>query len=331
MGRLKMRLLVTGGAGFIGSHFVDLVVGLGGHVVVVDDLNSGRADNLPTHRSVEFVKKNFRTCEARDFVGSFDAIVHLAALPSVATSWEQPMQAHELNLSLTLHAITLASELRIKRIVFASSAAVYGTITEVPTEESSQTSPSSPYGLQKLTSERYGQLFAESLGLSFVGLRFFNVFGPRQSPSSPYSGVISKFLTAMQNGMSVNITDDGEQTRDFIYVKDVAAALQSAVTKIPNETPWLVLNIGTGVPTSILELRRKMIRFFPDSDKVPIFLPTVSGDIQHSTACVTAAAEVLEFSPRYSLQDGLAELFQDSVKLYKSSGASEQEMPTWQS
>jgi Nucleoside-diphosphate-sugar epimerases len=225
------------------------------------------------------------------------------------------MQAHESNLSLTLHAITLASELRIKRIVFASSAAVYGKATEVPTKESSQTSPSSPYGLQKLTSERYGQLFAGSLGLSFVGLRFFNVFGPRQSPSSPYSGVISQFLAAMQKGLSVNITGAGEQTRDFIYVKDVAAALQAAVTKIPNEIPWLVLNIGTGVPTSILELRREMIRFFPDSDKVPIFLPTVSGDIRHSTACTTAATEVLGFSPRHSLQDGLAELFQDSVKL----------------
>ena len=106
-----MRLLVTGGAGFIGSHFVDLVVGLGGQVVVVDDLSSGTVDNLPTHRGVEFITKNFRTCEARDFAGSFDAIVHLAARPSVATSWEQPMQAHESNLSLTLHAITLAREL----------------------------------------------------------------------------------------------------------------------------------------------------------------------------------------------------------------------------
>ena len=237
------------------------------------------------------------------------------------------MQAHESNLSLTLHALTLAHELRIKRVIFASSAAVYGKAAEVPTKESSQTSPSSPYGLQKLTSERYGQLFAGALGLSFVGMRFFNVFGPRQSPSSPYSGVISNFLTAMQNGVSVNITGDGEQTRDFIYVKDVAAALQSAVTKIPNETSWLVLNIGTGVPTSILGLRREMTQFFPDADKVPIFLPTVSGDIQLSTACVTAAAEVLGFSPRYSLQDGLAELFQASVKLCKSSSGSEQEMP----
>ena len=313
-----MRLLITGGAGFIGSHFVDLLLGLGDEVVIVDDLSGGTVDNLPAHRSVEFVEKNFRTCDARDFVGSFDAIVHLAAQPSVATSWEQPMQAHESNLSLTLHAITLASELRIKRIVFASSAAVYGKITEMPTKESSQTSPSSPYGLQKLTSERYGELFAEALGLSFVGLRFFNVFGPRQSPSSPYSGVISQFLTAMHNGLSVNITGDGEQTRDFIYVKDVAAALQSAVTKIPNEAPWLVLNIGTGVPTSILELRREMIRFFPDADKVPTLLPCVLGDIRHSTACITAASEVLGFCPRYSLQDGLAELVQDSVKLERA-------------
>jgi UDP-glucose 4-epimerase len=322
-----MRLLVTGGAGFIGSHFVDLVVGLGGQVVVVDDLSSGRADNLPRHRSVEFLEKSFWTCEARDFVGSFDAIVHLAALPSVASSWERPMQAHELNLSLTLHAITLASELRIKRILFASSAAVYGKAAEVPTKESGQTSPSSPYGLQKLTSERYGELFARALGLSFVGLRFFNVFGPRQSPSSPYSGVISKFLAAMQNGLSVNITGDGEQTRDFIYVKDAAAALQSAVTKIPNEIPWLVLNIGTGVASSILELRSQMIRLFPNADKMPTFLPAVSGDIRHSTASIAAAAQVLEFSPRYSLEDGLTELFQESVKPCTSSGASEHETP----
>jgi len=131
----------------------------------------------------------------------------------------------------------------------------------------------------------------------------------------------------MQNRLSVNIAGDGQQTRDFIYVKDVAAALQSAVTKIPDEIPWSVLNIGTGVPTSILELRREMIRFFPDADKVPIFLPTVSGDIRHSTACITAAAEVLGFSPRYSLEDGLAELFRDSVKRCKSSGSSGQEMP----
>ena len=243
---IKMRLLVTGGAGFIGSHFVDLVVSLGGQVVVVDDLSSGAVDNFAGHRSIEFVKKNFQTCEAWDFAGSFDAIVHLAALPSVATSWEQPMQAHELNLSLTLHAITLTSELRVKRIVFASSAAVYGETKEVPTKESSQTSPSSPYGLQKLTSERYGELFARARGLSFVGLRFFKVYGPRQSQSSPYSGVISKFLAAMGKGLPVNITGDGEQTRDFIYVKDAAAALRAAVTKIPKETPWLVLNIGTG-------------------------------------------------------------------------------------
>ncbi len=221
------------------------------------------------------------------------------------------MQAHESNLSLTLHAVTLASELRIKRIVFASSAAVYGKATEVPTKETSQTNPSSPYGLQKLTSERYGQLFAGALGLSFVGLRFFNVFGPRQSPSSPYSGVISKFLAAMQKGLSVNMTGDGEQTRDFIYVKDVAAALQAAVTKIPNDVPWLVLNIGTGVPTSILKLHREMTRFFPEVDTVPTLLPLVAGDIRHSTACTAAAAEVLGFFPRYSLEDGLAELVRD--------------------
>ena len=322
-----MRLLVTGGAGFIGSHFVDLVVDLGGQVVVVDDLSSGSADNLPAHRSVELLKKDFRTCEAQDFTGGFDALVHLAARPSVATSWEQPMQAHESNLSLTLYALTLARELRIKRVVFASSAAIYGDAAEVPTKESSQSNPSSPYGLQKVTSERYGELFAGALGLSFVGLRFFNVFGPRQSPSSPYSGVISTFLAAMQRGQSVNITGDGEQTRDFVYVKDVAAALQAAVTKIPDEIRWLVLNIGTGVPTSILKLHREMTRFFPGADKVPIFLPTASGDIRHSTACITAANQVLEFVPRYSLQDGLAELLQDSAKPSKSLGASEQEMP----
>ena len=308
-----MRVLVTGGAGFIGSHFVDLMVDLGDKVVVVDDLSSGRVDNLPKHQNVEFVRRNFRTCEARDFEGSFDAIVHLAAQPSVAASWEQPMQAHESNLSLTLHAITLASKLHTKRIVFASSAAVYGKATEVPTKESSHTSPSSPYGLQKLTSERYGELFAGALGLSFVSLRFFNVYGPRQSQSSPYSGVISKFVAAMRKGLPVNITGDGEQTRDFIYVKDAATALRAAVTKIPKEIPWLALNIGTGVPTSLLKLRCELTRSFPDADRVPTFLPGVSGDIRHSTAYAAAATEVLGFTPRYSLQDGLAELVQDAL------------------
>jgi len=315
---LKTRLLITGGVGFIGSHFVDLVVSLGGQVVVVDDLSSGRVDNLPAHPSVEFVKKDFRTCEARDFAGQFDAIVHLAARPSVATSWEQPMEAHESNLSLTLHAIMLARELCIKRVIFASSAAVYGETAEVPTKESSQTSPSSPYGLQKLTSERYGQLFAGVLGLSFVGLRFFNVFGPRQPPSSPYSGVISKFLAAMQRGLSVHVTGDGQQTRDFIYVKDIAAALQAAVTKIPDEIPWIVLNIGTGVPTSILKLHREMSRFFPNAERVPTFLPRVPGDIRYSTACTAAATKMFGFCPRYSLQDGLSEFVQDSMKLERA-------------
>src|SRR4029077_2471555 len=135
-------------------------------VVVVDDLSGGSAENLLTDRGGDFVEKDSGTCKARDFAGSFDTLVHLAAQPSVVASWEQPMQAHERNLSLTLHAITLAHELRIKRVVFASSAAVYGTATEVPIKESSQTNPTSPYGLQKLTSERYGQLFAGALGLS---------------------------------------------------------------------------------------------------------------------------------------------------------------------
>jgi UDP-glucose 4-epimerase len=321
-----MRLLITGGAGFIGSHFVDLVVGLGGQALVIDDLSGGSIDNLPIDPSVEIIRKDFRTCEARDFRGSFDALVHLAALPAVALSWKQPMRAHESNLSLTLHAITLANELRIRRIVFASSAAVYGDTTEVPIKESSRTNPSSPYGLQKLTGERYGQLFARPLGLSFVSLRFFNVFGPRQSPSSPYSGVISKFRAAMQNGVSVNITGDGEQTRDFIYVKDAAAALYAAVTKVSNDIPWLVLNIGTGVPISILQLRREMARLFPLADKPPTFLPSMEGDIRRSTAETAAAIETLGFCPRYSLQEGLAELVQSSVKLHESSSASAQAM-----
>src|SRR4029077_6710373 len=132
-------------------------------------------------------------------------------------------------------------------------------------------------------------------------------------------GVISQFLAAMQKGLPVNITGDGEQTRDFIYVKDAAAALQAAVTKIPNEIPWLVLNVGTGVPTSILNLRREMIQFFTNADEVPIFMPITPGDIRHSAACITGATEVLGFSPRYSLKERLAELFQDSVHLSKSS------------
>lgn len=302
-----MRLLITGGAGFIGSHFVDLILQRGGDVVIVDDFSSGTPDNVPIHRNVEFVKRNFRACEAQDFTRHFDAIVHLAARPSVRTSWEQPMQAHESNLSLTLHAISLADKLGIKRIVFASSAAVYGDVAEVPTTELSPTVPNSPYGLQKLASEWYGRLFGQARGLSFIALRFFNVFGPRQLQSSPYSGVIAKLVAALQDGRPVNITGDGEQTRDFIYVKDAAAALLAAVTHLNGEMPWLMFNIGTGAATSILDLRREISRFFPDKNCATTFLPAVPGDIRHSAASIRAAAETLNFVPRYTLQEGLAE------------------------
>lgn len=231
-----MHFIVTGGAGFIGSHLTEQLLVEGHNVTVVDNFTTGSLKNLPEHPRLRLLPKNILECQLENFTQPIDGIAHLAATPSVTQSWCQPLESHHNNLSAMIAVLLLCQALNISKLVFASSAAVYGNKIQLPISEAQQTSPISPYGLQKLVSEQYANLFAQQLGLSFVALRLFNVFGPRQDPKSPYSGVISIFTKAMQKGLPITIYGDGKQTRDFIYVKDVAVAFAKALT-----TPFLAV------------------------------------------------------------------------------------------
>lgn len=300
-----MHFLVTGGAGFIGSHVTEQLLSENHSVTVVDNLSTGSLENLPRHPRLKLLQKNILACQPEDFDQQIDGIAHLAATPSVTESWLQPLEAHHNNLSATMAVIQLCQALSIPRLVFASSAAVYGKQSSLPISEDCDTHPVSPYGLQKLVSERYNSLFAKNLGFSFVGLRLFNVFGPRQLPSSQYSGVISLFITAMRQGLPITIYGDGTQTRDFIYVKDVAIAFTKALTTSINSGSNLICNLGTGNSISIAQVVDILKDCFPSWKSEIRFAPARSGDIQHSQADISRASSLLCFAPQWPLRSGI--------------------------
>jgi UDP-glucose 4-epimerase len=297
-----MHYIVTGAAGFIGSHVTEQLLAEGHSVTAVDNLTTGNLKNLPNHPRLQFLPKDILTCQPEDFNGKVDGIAHLAATPSVMESWWQPLEKHHNNLSASVAVIQLCQSLGIPKLVFASSAAVYGGQISLPIAEHHPTVPMSPYGLQKLVSEQYANLFAQQLGFSFVGLRLFNVFGPRQQLNSPYSGVISIFVSAMQQGLPITIYGDGTQTRDFIYVKDVAIAFTKALITPMASGESLTCNIGTGNSISLIQLINSLKLCFPDSNTNIRFTPTRTGDIQHSEADISQAVSRLGFSARWSLQ-----------------------------
>ena len=300
-----MHFLVTGGSGFIGSHLVEELLSQKHTVTVVDNLSTGQSNNLPDNSALALLSKNILLCSPEDFNDRFDGLVHLAATPSVTQSWHEPLASHTNNISATVASLELCHKLSIPRLVFASSAAVYGNPKQVPLTESTTTHPISPYGLQKLASEQYISLFAQHLGISAVNLRLFNVFGPRQDPSSPYSGVISIFTQAMYQGLPISIHGDGNQTRDFIFVKDVATAFAKALTVSLNAGTTLTCNIGTGEAISLLELQQALEHCFPEWKAGTTFSPPRPGDIQDSQADITKANTHLGFTPQYSIHAGL--------------------------
>lgn len=303
-----MHYIVTGGAGFIGSHITEQLLDENHLVTVVDNLSTGNLENLPKNQRLTFIQKNLLECEAKSFDTTVDGIVHLAATPSVSNSWKQPLLAHHNNLSTTVAVIQLCQEIRIPRLVLISSAAVYGNPATAPIPESTKTHPISPYGLHKLFSEEYALLFAKKFEFSLVILRLFNVFGHRQNPFSPYSGVVSIFLDAMKQGMSINIYGNGKQSRDFIYVKDVANAVVRSLG-IPLEPGYSkIWNIGTGIATSIIQLLDILRTYFPDWHSEIVFSPSRPGDIQHSEADISKVVAELGFIPMWSLQSGIGEL-----------------------
>lgn len=304
-----MNVLVTGGAGFIGSHLVDALISRGDRVVVIDDFSSGSKSNLPFSDRLEVIE--FRlgdTVPAEMESGAFDAVVHLAGWPSVASSWTAAVEAHNRNLASTVALIDASSRFGIPRFIFASSAAVYGVPHILPIPEMSTCQPLSPYGLQKLTGEKYLELFSRQTGLCGISLRLFNVYGPRQRPDSAYSGAISIFAEAITKGETLTVYGDGAQTRDFVFVSDVVDAICAALSMPLKRGEALSLNIGTGVRSSLLDVIDALRSAFEVDASCVRYKENRSGDILHSQPDIKAAISRLGFRPKYSLSAGLRAL-----------------------
>lgn len=300
--------LVTGGCGFIGSHLVGELVRAGAQVRVLDNLSSGHLENLAAVRDrVEVVVGDVRDPEAvKRAAAGMDGIFHEAALVSVFDSVERPRENHEINGTGTLNVLLAAREQGVRRVVFASTAAVYGNDPELPKRESMRPSPESPYAVAKLSGEHYLHLFHSLFGVETVALRYFNVFGPRQDPRSPYSGVVSRFVECARTGRQPVVFGDGLQSRDFVFVGDVVRAnlLAMAGEKAGRGD---LLNVASGRPATLLDLLAALTRLL-GRDLTPIFEAARPGDIRHSSAAIERAAAVLGYAPRFDLEEGLHEL-----------------------
>lgn len=275
------RVLVTGGAGFIGSHLVDGLMSGGFDVIVLDDFSSGRRENL----SVHFAKSNFCFVEGdvRDkadvkrALEGVDVVFHLAAIANVGFSVKDPLLVNEVNVGGTLNVLRESLEASVKRFVYASSCVVYGESVNLPINEEQPTKPMSPYGVSKLAAEYYCRVFCEIYGLETVCLRFFNVYGSRQV-IGPYSGVIMKFIDKLKHGKKLMIYGDGEQTRDFVFVEDVIAACLRAM-RCKNCVGEMI-NVGLGVETTVNRLADVLIEVFGSRDVKPVYAEPKAGDIR---------------------------------------------------
>ena len=297
------RYLVTGGAGFIGSHLVDELLSRGESVRIADDFSTGRRENLPAQRPFELVEGDLADADvAARAVAGCEYVIHQAAIPSVPRSIEQPISSHRANVEATLQVLAAAREAGVRRVVFAGSSSVYGNAPALPKREDMPTLPLSPYALQKLISEQYCQLFTRLYGLETVTTRYFNVFGPRQQPGSPYSGVISLFIDAMSEGRAPVIYGDGQQTRDFTYVGDVVAGVLRAcdAPKAAGE----VINLAAGGRISLLDLLASLQRVL-GTTVTPSFGPSREGDVRDSQADITKARQLLGFEARVPFDEGL--------------------------
>lgn len=299
------RLLITGGAGFIGSHIAEALVAAGCEVRVIDNLASGYLENL-AHLGdrVTFIKGDIRDADAlaRAAEGC-DVIFHEAAVVSVTRTVEAPVETAAVNDMGTLQVLDTARRTGVRRVVLASSSAVYGDDPAMPKREDMRPKPMSPYAVQKLTGEYYARLYHELYGLETVCLRYFNVYGPRQDPSSPYSGVISIFMTRAFSGEPPVVYGDGEQCRDFVFVKDVVQAnlLAGNLPDISGE----VFNVGTGKAMTVNGLWRSIAQR-AGIDIAPVSAPPRAGDIRESLSSIDRAQAILGFRPAYDFERGIA-------------------------
>jgi nucleoside-diphosphate-sugar epimerase len=307
--------LVTGGAGFIGSHLSEELVRRGHRVRVVDSLVTGRRANLDHIPGVEFLEGDLADQDvARRAVEGCDYVLHQAAIPSVPRSVKDPVTSNRANVDGTLNVLVAARDAGVKRLVFAGSSSAYGNTPTLPKHEEMPTRPLSPYALQKVIGEEYLKMFTSLYGLETVTIRYFNVFGPRQDPSSPYSGVISVFATALLENRSPTIFGDGEQTRDFTYVANVVDGVLRAceAPKASGE----IINVATGGRISLNELFRAMREMIGASAE-PKYAAERPGDVRDSQADITKANRLLGYEPIVSFEYGL----QRTVDWYRTAAA----------
>lgn len=309
MANVVKKALVTGGAGFIGSHIAEGLVRKGCNVTILDNLASGHLENLESIKTaVSFVRGDIRDENTLDeVVKGCDTIFHEAAVVSVTQTVAEPVGSAAVNDLGTLKVLEAARRNRVKRVVLASSSAVYGDDPQLPKIESMPSHPLSPYAVQKLTNEFYAILYHRLYGLETVCLRYFNVYGPRQDPSSPYSGVISIFMTRATGGSAPTIYGDGHQTRDFVYVEDVARA--NLLAAASEEAGGQVFNVGTNDSIEINKLWSK-IATLAQCPLEPDYTDARAGDIVHSLAGIQKARDRLDFYPSIAFDEGLARTFE---------------------
>ena len=303
-----MRYVVTGGAGFIGSNIVDELVRRGESVVVLDDLSAGKEDNLAEARNkISFIKGSINDIEAvRRSMQETDYVIHLAARTSVPRSVKDPVETNRVNIEGTLNVLMAARDAKVKRLVIAASSSAYGETPTLPKAETMQPEPVSPYGVTKYVCELYAQVFGRVYGLQSVSLRYFNVFGPRQDPSSPYSGVLSRFCTAFLEGTEPVVFGDGDQTRDFTYIENVMQA-----TLLACEAPAAggkVINVGTGERIS-LNQTLELLREISGNALEAKYESMRDGDIRDSQADITRSRKLLGYEPTVNFADGLRRTF----------------------
>ena len=308
------KILVTGGAGFIGSNIVKELLETGNTVNVLDNFATGKRDNLFPFKS----KPNFKIFEGdlrsfhivRDAVKGCEFVLHQGALPSVPRSVADPITSNDVNILGTLNILEAAKEFGVKRVVYASSSSVYGNNLELPKHEEMPVQPLSPYAITKYAGERYCQVFYQLYGLETVALRYFNVFGPNQDPTSQYSAVIPKFIKAIMNDESPVIYGDGLQSRDFTFVaNNVQANILSCIA--PN-APGEAINIACGERFTLIDLVNEINRILGKSIE-PKFELDRAGDVKHSLASIDKSKEILDFNPKVSFKEGL----ENTVEFFK--------------
>jgi UDP-glucose 4-epimerase len=299
------KYVVTGGAGFIGSAIVRGLLREGGRrVVVLDNLLTGHEENLDEVRSaIELERADIRRYEEiAPILKGADVVFHEAAIPSVPRSIDDPQPSHEVNIDGTFNVLRAASAGGVRRVVYAASSSAYGDTEVLPKIETMQPWPKSPYALQKLVGEYYARIFAETFGIETVSLRYFNVYGPRQDPTSPYSGVLSLFIKAIVERRAPTIFGDGEHSRDFTYVEDVVD-LNLKAASAPGVSGRLY-NGGNGGRITLNEAWRLLQKI--EGLSIPaIYGPPRAGDVRDSQADTTAAAAGLGYAPRFSFEEGL--------------------------